>query len=64
MATGDGEEIMRVCLSFLVVEQMRMGVPVGEACRRGIRRLKQCFAQSHPAASFSSNFALGACRVE
>ena len=53
---------MRVCLSFLVVEQLRMGVPVSEACRRGIKRLKECFAQSHAAASFSFTFALGAHR--
>lgn len=62
VATGDGEEIMRVCLSFLVVEQLRMGVPVSEACRRGIKRLKECFAQSHSAASFSSTFSLGVYR--
>jgi len=55
-------QIMRVCLSFLVVEQMRAGVPVAEACRQGIKRLKECVALSHPrpATSFST-FSLGAC---
>jgi N4-(beta-N-acetylglucosaminyl)-L-asparaginase len=37
--TGDGEEIMRTCLSFLVVEFMRQGCSVQEACRRGIERV-------------------------
>ena len=32
-------QIMRTCMSFLIVEYMRMGVPVGEACRKGIERL-------------------------
>lgn len=32
---------MRTCLSFLVVEFMRNGASVGEACRKGIERIKQ-----------------------
>mmetsp|Transcript_12081 Transcript_12081/g.20179 ORF Transcript_12081/g.20179 Transcript_12081/m.20179 type:complete len:165 (+) Transcript_12081:1066-1560(+) len=32
---------MRLCLSFLVVEYMRQGVAVGEACQRSITRLKE-----------------------
>lgn len=39
VATGDGEEIMRTCLSFLVVEQMRQGKSPAEACAEGIRRM-------------------------
>ena len=31
---------MRACLSFLVVEYMHMGIPVGEACKRSIERLQ------------------------
>lgn len=31
---------MRICLSFLVVEYMRNGKNVQEACRLGIQRLK------------------------
>lgn len=50
---------MRVCLAFLVVEQLRAGVPVAQACREGIRRLKECFRQSHPGTFFSSTFSLG-----
>ena len=41
VCTGDGEEIMRSCLAFLVVEQMRAGLSPGEACRVGIERLTQ-----------------------
>mmetsp|Transcript_279 Transcript_279/g.520 ORF Transcript_279/g.520 Transcript_279/m.520 type:complete len:370 (+) Transcript_279:83-1192(+) len=41
VATGTGEEIMRCCLSFLVVEYMRMGLSPTEACQKGIERLKQ-----------------------
>ncbi|CAM9106655.1 unnamed protein product [Discosporangium mesarthrocarpum] len=40
VATGDGEEILRTCLSFLVVEHMRSGDPPGVACRKGIERLQ------------------------
>lgn len=39
VATGDGEEILRTCLSFLVVEYMRAGDPPGLACKKGIARL-------------------------
>lgn len=38
VATGDGEEILRTCLSFLVVELMRGGMSPAEAAREGIRR--------------------------
>jgi len=41
VATGDGEEIMRVCLSFLVVEKIREGLPPALACQAGIKRLKE-----------------------
>ena len=40
VATGDGEEIMRVCLSFLAVEFMRQGMEPNEACRLAIERLE------------------------
>ena len=39
VATGDGEEIMRTCLSFLVVEYMRQGQTPQAACVLGIERL-------------------------
>ena len=32
---------MRTCLSFLTVEYMRQGIPVGLACSKAIERLKQ-----------------------
>ncbi len=38
-ATGLGENIMRYCGSFLVVEFMRRGLPPDEACRETIRRI-------------------------
>ena len=41
VATGDGEEILRTCLSFLVVENMRAGDPPGLACKKGISRLEE-----------------------
>ena len=39
VATGDGEEIMRLCLSAIVVEYMRHGCTPQEACAKGIRRM-------------------------
>lgn len=39
VATGDGEEIMRTCLSAVVVELMRQGHSPAEACRQGIERM-------------------------
>lgn len=41
VATGDGEEILRTCLSFLVVEYMRTGDPPGLACTKSIKRLEE-----------------------
>lgn len=40
-ATGDGEEIMRTCLSFLVVEMMRQGLSPQQACCEGIKRIHE-----------------------
>lgn len=41
VATGDGEEILRTCISFHVVENMRMGCSPRLACRKGIERLEE-----------------------
>ncbi|CAM9484473.1 unnamed protein product [Phaeothamnion confervicola] len=41
VATGDGEEIMRCCLSFLAVEFMRSGDEPNVACRKAIARLRE-----------------------
>ena len=49
MATGDGEEIMRCCLSFLAVEFMRQGYSPQRACSLAIDRL-QTLHDSHPPA--------------
>lgn len=38
-ATGLGENVMRYCASFLIVEFMRQGMPPHEACRQAIRRI-------------------------
>ena len=38
-ATGTGENVMRYCASFMVVEFMRQGLGPGEACRRTIDRI-------------------------
>lgn len=51
VATGDGEEILRTCLSFLVVENMRAGDPPGLACKKGIARLEEIVHGSRAAAA-------------
>lgn len=51
VATGDGEEILRTCLSFLVVELMRQGYTPGKACSIGIERLKSLVPPSDGTAS-------------
>src|SRR5207302_3238399 len=38
-ATGVGENVMRYCGSFMVVEYMRQGLSPEEACRRTIQRI-------------------------
>jgi N4-(beta-N-acetylglucosaminyl)-L-asparaginase len=38
-ATGVGENVMRYCASFMIVEFMRQGMPPGEACLQAIRRI-------------------------
>lgn len=40
-ATGQGEDIIRICGSFLVVEMMRQGNHPTEACKKAIERLIQ-----------------------
>ncbi|MFC4873345.1 isoaspartyl peptidase/L-asparaginase family protein [Negadavirga shengliensis] len=37
-ATGLGEEVIRICGSFLIVELMRQGRPPQEACEEAVRR--------------------------
>ena len=44
MATGIGEEAMRVCATFLVVELMRGGAEPEEACRQALLRLRALHA--------------------
>ena len=46
VATGDGEEILRTCLSFYVVERMREGDSPGLACKKGIARLERIVNRS------------------
>jgi isoaspartyl peptidase/L-asparaginase-like protein (Ntn-hydrolase superfamily) len=38
-ATGVGENVMRYCGSFMIVEYMRQGLPPTEACQETIRRI-------------------------
>lgn len=38
-ATGVGEEIARVCGSYLIVERMRMGYSAQEACLEAVKRI-------------------------
>ncbi|CAN0480546.1 unnamed protein product [Ectocarpus sp. 12 AP-2014] len=46
VATGDGEEILRTCLSFAVVEFMRGGDSPQLACKKGIARLEETVKRS------------------
>jgi isoaspartyl peptidase/L-asparaginase-like protein (Ntn-hydrolase superfamily) len=39
LATGVGEEAMRICATFLVVDLMRQGEGPEAACRRALERL-------------------------
>jgi N4-(beta-N-acetylglucosaminyl)-L-asparaginase len=38
-ATGRGEEVIRMCGSFYVIEQMRTGMSAQEACEAGCKRI-------------------------
>jgi len=53
VCTGDGEEIMRTCLAFFVVEQMRLGASPQDACARGIARLLTLDEPSGPSGMHS-----------
>ncbi len=44
-ATGVGEEILRICGSFRVVESMRRGLSPQEACEEAVRRLHKVAAR-------------------
>lgn len=41
VATGDGEEMIRTCACFAVVDALRRGVPVDEALATVIRRVRE-----------------------
>lgn len=52
-ATGVGENVMRYCGSFLVVEFMRQGMHPQEACRQAIRRIvSREFRGANPSVNF------------
>jgi N4-(beta-N-acetylglucosaminyl)-L-asparaginase len=38
-ATGQGEDVIRICGSHLVVELMRQGLSPGEACKKAVERI-------------------------
>jgi N4-(beta-N-acetylglucosaminyl)-L-asparaginase len=40
-SSGTGEEVIRICGSFLIVERMRQGASPQEACQEAIRRIRQ-----------------------
>jgi isoaspartyl peptidase/L-asparaginase-like protein (Ntn-hydrolase superfamily) len=52
-ATGLGENIMRYCASFMIVEYMRQGLPPTEACQETIRRILKQEGKDH---NLSINF--------
>ena len=39
-ATGQGEEVIRICGSFLVVEFMRQGYSPEQACKKAVERIR------------------------
>jgi N4-(beta-N-acetylglucosaminyl)-L-asparaginase len=45
VATGVGEEVIRICGSHLVVELMRQGYPPEAACKKAVERIVQRMAQ-------------------
>lgn len=52
--TGIGENILRYCGSFLIVEFMRSGLDPTAACRKAVERIVQ--GERRPAADLSVNF--------
>jgi len=52
VGTGVGEEIMKVCGSFLVIELMRAGVEPEEACREALQRILLTTQDEFPQAAF------------
>ncbi len=52
VGTGRGEEIIKVCGSFLIVELMRRGDEPEQACREPLRRILQKSPQNPPQAAF------------
>lgn len=40
-ATGQGEEVIRICGSFLVVELMRQGYSPEQACKKAVERIQR-----------------------
>lgn len=41
VASGDGDQMIRFCLSFLVVEHMRLGKSAQDACREAVMRVRK-----------------------
>ncbi len=64
VATGFGEDILKVCGSFLVVELMRAGIPPQEACQRGIARIAAHFYKSAAKSTPLRQCALLACNMQ
>ena len=59
VATGDGEEIMRVCISFLTVELMRSGSDPQTACTKAIERVLQLTRDTQRPAMHSEGLVVG-----
>ncbi len=53
-ATGVGENVLRYCASFLIVEYMRDGLAPTDACEKAIRRVMA--GEKKPAKDLSINF--------
>jgi N4-(beta-N-acetylglucosaminyl)-L-asparaginase len=61
IATGRGEECIRACGSFLIVELMRMGLTPEDACRQACKRVHQLNLLSHK--NRDHLFQVGFCAV-
>jgi N4-(beta-N-acetylglucosaminyl)-L-asparaginase len=59
VATGDGEDIMRSCLSFLVVERMRLGDSAQRACELAIARLRSSCTRTWGSEKFHKELTVG-----
>ena len=64
VATGHGEDILKVCASFLVVEQIRMGASPQEACQEAVSRIVEFAKRGAAADEALRTSAVIACNIK